>query len=130
MAYKVLIADDDPMLRGLLRVKLGQAGFDITEASNGEEALKLVQEVRPDLIVLDAMMPVMDGDETLRRLMALPFVNEFKVIMLSARRNSNGIDGALQQGAFEFLTKPFNPDELVETVNRALNGLGRLSASS
>jgi DNA-binding response OmpR family regulator len=119
-AYRILIADDDPFLRELLTHKLAAAGYSVVAARNGGEALDLCQYPLPDLVVLDAMMPVADGFEVLRRLKAAPETSELPVIMLTALRREEDVVGALKLGAADYLVKPFIPDELVVRIGRLL----------
>lgn len=115
---KVLIADDDPLLRAILEHKLSAAGYLILPAGNGREALELARTQRPGAIVLDAMMPIIDGFEVLRRLKAEPELKQIVVIMLTALKREQDIVSALKLGAADYLVKPFNPDELVARLMR------------
>lgn len=115
---RVLIADDDPLLRALLEHKLAADGHIVISAEDGGEVLGLVSEHSPDLIVMDAMMPVMDGFEVLRRLKVGVEHSDIPVIMLTALRREADIVGALQLGAADYLVKPFIPDELLQRVRR------------
>ena len=119
-AAHVLIADDDPFLRELLTHKLSAAGYSVTSARHGGEALEQCRFPLPDLIVLDAMMPVTDGFEVLRRLKSDPLTAAVPVIMLTAMRREEDIVGALKLGAADYLVKPFIPDELVARIGRLL----------
>lgn len=118
--FRVLIADDEPRIIKFLDVKLKASGYDVLIANNGREALAQVQAQDPDLLVLDVVMPGMDGFETLKQVRA---VSSIPVIILSAREaNTDKIKG-LKLGADDYLSKPFNPDELVariEAVRRRL----------
>ena len=117
---RILIVDDDAMLRALLTFKLKAAGFEVEAAENGRQALDRIAEARPDLIVLDSMMPVMDGTETLARLQMDPDMASIPVFMLTARRGDQDAVQALKLGAADFINKPFNPDELVVRISRHL----------
>lgn len=116
---RILIADDDPLLRALLVHRLSADGYHVTTVENGSEALAAIAEQRPDLVVLDALMPVMDGFEVLRRLKA-GGLSDAPVIMLTALKREQDIVGALQLGAADYLVKPFIPDELGQRVRRLL----------
>lgn len=118
-ALSILIADDDSLLRALLVHRLSADGYEILTAQDGGEALAAIREQKPDLIVLDALMPVMDGFEILRRLRA-GGVSGAPVIMLTALKREEDIVGALQLGAADYLVKPFIPDELSQRVRRLL----------
>ncbi len=111
--FRVLIVDDEPRIINFLSSKLKASGYDVITASNGAEALEQVQAQEPDLMVLDVMMPKMDGFETLKNLRAFSSV---PVIILSARdTNMDKIKG-LDMGADDYLAKPFSPDELVARI--------------
>lgn len=119
-AARVLIADDDPFLRELVMHRLSAAGYHACSARNGEEALELCREPMPDLVVLDAMMPIADGFEVLRRLKSDSATANLPVIMLTALRGEEDVVGALKLGAADYLVKPFIPDELVARIERLL----------
>ena len=118
--FRVLIVDDEPGILKFLNLKLKASGYGVLTANNGLEALAQVQAQQPDLLVLDVVMPGMDGFETLKQIRAISSV---PVIILSAREaNTDKIKG-LTMGADDYLAKPFNPDELVariEAVKRRL----------
>jgi len=118
-ARRILIADDDPLLRALLVHRLSADGYEILTAEDGAQALAMIRDQRPDLIVLDALMPVMDGFEVLRRLKSGD-VTDSPVIMLTALKREQDIVGALQLGAADYLVKPFIPDELGQRIRRLL----------
>lgn len=115
---KILIADDDPLLQALLHHKLSAAGYEIVQVEDGAQAIECMGRVNPDIVVLDAMMPVMDGFEALRRIKADPATNATPVVMLTAMRREADIVGALRLGAVDYLPKPFSPDELVLRLRR------------
>ncbi len=127
---KVLIADDDETIRMLIRVLLQRAGFDVTEAKNGQEALSLATELRPALLIIDSMMPVMDGMETIARLRDDPATKDIPTLMLSGRRGSDDIVSALREGADDYITKPFDRAELIERVRRLIATQGETRAAS
>jgi DNA-binding response OmpR family regulator len=116
----ILIADDDELLAALVQFKLEAAGHRVVIAENGAVALDAVKSERPDLIVLDAMMPVLTGSEVLTILKADPESAMLPVIMLTARRNQEDVVAALRGGAADYLTKPFIPEELLVRVETAL----------
>ena len=120
MTNKILVADDDRLLRGLLEHKLAVAGFEVDIAEDGGAALELARTMKYDLMVLDAMMPVMDGFEVLRRLKNDPDTASLPVVMLTARRGEHDVLDALERGAAEYLTKPFIPDELVLRIRKRI----------
>lgn len=116
----VLVADDDPLLRSLVEFKLKSRGYRVLNAADGHEALQLASQERPDLIVLDAMMPGPDGFEVLRRLKEELGFEAVPVVMLTARKRESDIVGALQLGAADYMVKPFIPEELAMRIARLL----------
>jgi DNA-binding response OmpR family regulator len=116
----ILICDDDPLLVELLEFRLGTRGFDTASAADGQQALDQAAALRPDAIVLDAMMPVHDGYEVLRRLREDATLRATPVVMLTARRQERDIVSALELGANEYMVKPFIPEELVARLTRLL----------
>lgn len=113
----VLIADDDPLLRQILEHKLANSGYQVMAVEDGKQALDAAAQ-QPAVVVLDAMMPVMDGFETLRRMKADPALRGITVVMLTALKRENDVVSALKLGAADYLAKPFNPDELVARLQR------------
>lgn len=118
----VLFADDDPLLHRVLSFKLQQQQWQMISAYDGAEAVRLARETQPALIILDGMMPVMDGFAALRELRADPAFAQTPVLMLSARNRDADVVGALDQGANDYLTKPFSPAELLARVSRLTAG--------
>jgi two-component system, OmpR family, response regulator MprA len=118
MPIRVLIADDDPKLLAMLRRGLRHAGFEVVEANDGPSALGLALSTRPDLVVLDVGMPIIDGYEVCRQLRASSSV---PVLMLTARHEVDDRVAGLRGGADDYLTKPFAFEELVAR----LEGLSR-----
>lgn len=119
-AKLVLIADDEPLLTEMLEYRLQAKGFDTVVARDGREALSKFDAERPQAVVLDAMMPVHDGFEVLRRIRASNENNDVPIIMLSARRSEADIVGALELGASDYIVKPFLPEELMVRLQRLL----------
>lgn len=120
MTQTILVADDEPLMRDLLEVRLTQRNFQTVLASDGREALARLEDSSPDAVVLDAMMPVHDGFEVLRRMRASRDHVDTPVIMLTARRGEKDIVGALEIGANDYLVKPFMPEELLARLTRLL----------
>jgi CheY-like chemotaxis protein len=118
----VLVCDDDALVADLLSHRLSARGYRVDVAADGREALERVAEERPDAILLDAMMPMIDGYEVLRRLRADPATAAIPVIMLTARKQEDDIVGALQLGADDFVVKPFIPEEVMSRLARLLAG--------
>jgi two-component system, OmpR family, alkaline phosphatase synthesis response regulator PhoP len=115
---KVLIVDDEPDILLLLRIDLEAEGYETFLAADGETAIKRILEERPDVVLLDVMMPVVDGWGVLRRLAENGVTT--RVIVLSAKTNDADVASALELGAFEYVTKPFDPAALLLTVEHIL----------
>lgn len=111
----VLVVDDDPGVRGLLEVMLD--GYDLVFAENGVEALDLLTRRRVDVVLLDVMMPRMDGMETLRRIRLDPRNASIPVVMLTARVGEDDHLRAYQLGADAYVTKPFESEALISTID-------------
>ena len=118
---KILIVDDDAMLRTLLTFKLSAEKYSVLEAPDGQQGLELARKELPDLIVLDSMMPVLDGTGTIKQLKSDPDLKSIPVIMLTARREESDVSEAMSLGAADFINKPFNPDALVQRIKRHLD---------
>lgn len=118
----ILIADDEPLLTEMLEFRLRAKGFATVVAHDGRDAIAKFAESRPSAVVLDAMMPVHDGMEVLRRIRSDAENGDVPVIFLSARRNEEDIVRALEAGASDYIVKPFLPEELVVRLNRFLAG--------
>jgi DNA-binding response OmpR family regulator len=116
----ILLVDDDPLLRTLVEHKLRLRGFEVISVDSGEEGLKQAAARKPDLIVLDAMLPELDGFEVLQRLKEDVATQAIPVIMLSARKQETDIVSALSKGARDYLVKPFLPEELVMRIRNLL----------
>jgi DNA-binding response OmpR family regulator len=117
MAYKILVVDDEPHLVSTIRAYLEESGFGVTAASNGRDALFANRHEQPDLIILDLMMPEMDGWEAARLIRA---ESKVPIVMLTARVEDIDKIAALEMGADDYITKPFNPRELVARVRAVL----------
>jgi DNA-binding response OmpR family regulator len=120
MKSTVLIVDDETDVVDLLRYKLHGAGFEVLVGANGLEALALARDRRPDLIVLDLMLPEMNGEEVCRRLKLEPDTAAIPVLMLTAKAQAADRVAGLEIGADDYITKPFSPRELVLRVNAVL----------
>ena len=114
----ILIADDDPLLRTIVQHKLSSAGYRVVAVEDGQAALDQAAALSPAAVVLDAMMPVVDGFEALRRLKSDPRLKDIAVVMLTALKREDDVVSALKLGAADYLAKPFNPDELVARLAR------------
>ena len=114
----VLIADDDPVSQCVLQHCLASAGFSTISAQDGREVLAMMDREKPDLVVLDVMMPIMDGIEALRRAKADNELRSIPIIMVTSREQDTDIVGALNLGAADYLVKPFMPTELAARAIR------------
>jgi DNA-binding response OmpR family regulator len=121
----ILVAYDDPLMLELLEFKLTARGYSVIKASDGAEALASAIRHRPDLIVLDALMPVIDGFEVLRRLRRNKRTEMIPVIVLTGRKQEGGVLEGVALGAHDFFVKPFIPEELVARIGRVLAGSDR-----
>lgn len=119
---KVLIVDDDAFLSGIYATKLELEGFEVASARDGEEGLKMAAKDKPDLILLDVLMPKLDGFEVLKRLKADEAVKDIPVIMLTNLGQKEDIEKGMQDGAVDYLIKAhFVPAEAVEKIKKVLN---------
>lgn len=115
-AARILIADDDPFIRDLLRQRLTQMGYQIVLARDGVEAVDRALETRPSLIVLDTVMPERNGLETLQHLKQDPQLAPIPVVMLTALRARGDVLSALRLGAADYVAKPFQVDHLCRRI--------------
>lgn len=117
----LLIADDDPDLRLLLQTTLEDPAYRILEASDGESALHLVRQEQPDVVILDRMMPKLDGLAVARAVLADPTIRHIPLILLTALDPPTANDNEPALEVFAYLLKPFSPLQLLETVRQALD---------
>lgn len=120
MGKRILVAEDEPNIVISLDFLLKEAGHDVSIARDGEEALRLIREVRPDLIVLDIMLPLVNGFEICHRIREDPALQETKVLMLTARGRQSEVARGLEAGANAYMTKPFATKELLRAVAELL----------
>lgn len=123
MPKKILAVDDEKHIVRLVQVNLERQGYEVVTASDGKEALEKVASEKPDLLVLDVMMPYMDGFEVLQNLRRNPETREIPVIMLTAKAQDADVFKGWQSGVDCYLTKPFNPMELITFVKRIFKSL-------
>ena len=116
----VLIVDDDERMREYVRVNLEMEGYTVREAGDGEEGLQVLEESTPDLVLLDVMMPGVDGWEMLRRVQERHGVGTIPVIMFSGKVDEPAAEEAAKRGAQGFIGKPFNPQELIDQTKQVL----------
>ena len=120
MTVRILIADDEPNQLELLSFNLTQAGFSVTKATDGQQALDLAEELQPDIVILDWMMPFLSGIEVCRALRGMHETRMIPIIMLSARGEERDKTLGLDVGADDYISKPFSPRELVSRVRAVL----------
>ena len=120
-AKTVLVCDDDPIILRLLRVNMEVEGYDVLQASNGEEAVQVASANHPDLVIMDIMMPRMDGYQACRALKADETTRDIPIVFLSAKVQQSDIEKGLAYGVEEYLTKPFDPSDLLEVVDRLIH---------
>ncbi|NLJ36667.1 MAG: response regulator [candidate division WS1 bacterium] len=123
MAKKILVVDDERHIVRLVEVNLARAGYEVVTAYDGVEALEKVEQEVPDMVVLDVMMPRMDGFEVLKNLQADAKYKDIPVIMLTAKAQDADIFKGWQSGVSSYLTKPFNPKELLVFVQRIFQSM-------
>jgi len=121
MTKTILIVEDDKFLRELIAQKLIKEGYEISKATDGEQGIKKIKEERPDLVLLDLILPGIDGFEVLTRIKTDPALAQIPVIILSNLGQSEDVDRGLKLGATDYLVKAhFTPDEIIEKVKNAL----------
>lgn len=116
----VLVADDDTDILELVAFRLERAGYDVVKASDGEEALRLAGDLRPDLAILDVMMPKLTGYDVTRRIREDEATSRMPVILLTARVQEADVTRGFEAGADDYLKKPFSPQELRARVQAIL----------
>ncbi len=116
--FRALVVDDSRVIRELIAVNLELEGFEVTTAGDGERALELAAEFRPDVITLDVMMPRLNGFETVTRLRQDPRTAGIPVVMVTGRAQTADRERGDEVGVEAYLTKPFEPAELVDVVSR------------
>jgi DNA-binding response OmpR family regulator len=122
---KVLIVDDEPNIVTALEFLLRRSGYDVRQAANGAEALQEVETYRPDVVLLDVMMPVKSGYEVCQRMRERPDLAQVKIVMLSAKGSEAEVNKGLSLGADLYIVKPFSTQELVATINGLFEDNGK-----
>ena len=117
---KILVVEDEPSLQKLLEYQLKKIGHEIRMAPDGRQALEMVKSDRPDLVLLDVMLPVMGGFQVLKHLQDDKTTINIPVIMLSAKGQQHDIAAGIEKGVFDYITKPFNIPNLAERIEKAL----------
>jgi CheY-like chemotaxis protein len=122
--FTILVVDDDPVIQKLLSVNFEMEGYRVVTASDGLDGLAQVEAVNPDIILLDVMMPRMDGLTVARKLKSDPSTKGIPIVLLSAKAQSTDIQLGLEAGAEDYITKPFDPLELLDKVAALIGGAG------
>lgn len=117
----VLVVDDDPVILKLLAVNFELEGYEVCSATQGAEALEVVRQQRPDVVVSDIMMPVMSGIDLVAAMKVDSDLADIPVLLLSAKAQAADIRTGLEAGAADYVTKPFEPLDLVSRVEAVLN---------
>ncbi len=123
MAAKILVVEDDKFLRELITQKLVREGYEVREAVDGEDGVKKVEEEKPDIILLDLILPGIDGFEVLAKIKEKPDREDVPVVILSNLGQRDDVERGLKLGAVDFLIKAhFTPGEIIEKVEKILGG--------
>ena len=117
----ILVVEDQEEIASLLRFKLKNSGYEVVLAENGKIALEMAHADQPDLIIMDVMMPVMDGLETLKNLKSDASLKLIPVIMLTAQSSESSVVNGFELGADDYITKPFRTQEFIARVNAVLS---------
>ena len=120
MTRRILIVDDEPNIATSLEFLMRGSDYDVQVARNGEEALRLAESFRPDVVLLDVMMPQRSGFDVCRKIRENPALRDMKIVMLTARGRDVEKDKGLNLGANAYVTKPFSTKELMNTVRGLL----------
>ena len=120
MAKKILVADDEEDVKIIMQLYLESKGYEIVTSYDGLDTLDKVKTEKPDLILLDVMMPVIDGFEVCKKLKDSPDTASIPIVMVSAASHAESKQRGLDAGAVEYIVKPFEPDHLVEVVRKIL----------
>jgi DNA-binding response OmpR family regulator len=120
---KILVAEDEKDIRELIFFSLDHEGFEVLMAVDGEDAVEKALEQRPDLIIMDVRMPRMTGYQACAKIKGIEEIRDIPVVMLSAKGQEAEIQTGLNVGAYEYILKPFAPDELIQRVKEILDSL-------
>ncbi len=118
---KILVVDDEVNITQILQFSIGAEGFEVLTAQNGEDAIEKARREQPDLIILDIMMPKIDGYEACRILKANPLTRNIPVVLLTAKGREIDKRLGFEVGATDYIVKPFSPSKLIERIHRLLS---------
>lgn len=124
---KILIAEDERDIRDLIEFSLTFAGFEVVTAVDGQDAVEKALAVKPDLIMMDVRMPRMTGYEACAKMKTMDEIKDIPVVILSAKGQESEIQTGLNAGAYEYILKPFAPDELIQRVKDIVSSLPQKS---
>jgi two-component system phosphate regulon response regulator PhoB len=124
MTDAILVVDDEEDIRELVRYNLTKGGFNVVTAASGEEGLSIAEEIKPSLIVLDIMLPGIDGLEVCRRLKSNPALKKIPIVMISALGDEKDVVSGLELGADDYVSKPFSPGVLLARVKTVIRRTG------
>jgi len=130
VSQSILVVDDEPLARTMMRLILVRAGYEVVEAKDGSEALAIIEKELPALVILDIMMPGMDGYEVCETLKDNKRTVHIPIVMLSARADASSIKKGIEVGASKYLTKPVMPDDLTRHVRELIYEEAAKSKSS
>ena len=127
MAKKILVVDDEPDIRKLTSLRLKLSGYEAITAVDGKDALDSIRQQKPDLVLLDLLLPVIDGFEVCKKIKADEELKQIPVILFTARSDTMTVEKAKQLGASDYMTKPFNPEEMLNKIKQALESKAEVS---
>lgn len=116
MAKKIMVVDDEPEILGILKFRMSSWGYDALTAQNGKEGLRMAEEKKPDLILLDVMMPGMSGFDVLKELKSKDSTKNIPVIMITVAAAKHEVDEGIKLGAAYYLSKPYDAQELLNRI--------------
>ena len=116
----VLVADDEEDIKVVLRMFLEAVGYEVVTAFDGLDALEQIKSTKPDVVLMDIMMPVIDGIEVVRQMKATPGIRDIPVVMLTAAAQSDMVERAIQAGAADYIVKPFEPEAVQRAIEKVL----------
>lgn len=122
MAKKILLADDEEDIKIVLKMFLESKGYEVVTAFDGLDAIDVTRQEKPDVILLDVMMPIIDGFEVCKKLKADPETAGVPIIFLSASSHAESVQRGLDAGAVEYMVKPFEPEQLEQTLVKLFAG--------
>lgn len=120
MAKKILIADDEEDVKVVVQLFLESKGYEILTAYDGLDAVEKIQSEKPDLVLLDIMMPLIDGFEVCKKIKDIPELADIPIIMMSASSHAESKQRGIEVGAIDYLVKPFSPEELGKLIEKTL----------